>query len=311
MLSRERETGQVAFTNAGVYVIFCLMSLYSNWGDPSTEHFPGIEVMQLEPGLSVQEFEEFASTLVIPLHVGMLGTRVEVELAEPLDSTIAMHRSPDSPRESWAPDHHWHTDRAYWGENQFATILYAQELSGDVAGTELIDTTLLLEAIERDHPGMTEILKPGNTVFSVTKYFAKVLPVKGSQEAIQRTLDQNQSSSLEEVVEKQNAAYPAKRFPTIPQHPFRWSDCLMLDEARTVDIEGTILSKREVQALIATIVEDYLALAPEELADRPYYANHEWEEGQVLIMPQIGAIHRAQASPPGELVRNTLRLFIH
>jgi alpha-ketoglutarate-dependent taurine dioxygenase len=286
------------------------MSLYSPMNGASRELFPGIEVLQLERDLSIEELQEFASTLVIPKHVDISCNVIDAKLAEPLGQCVEMRRSPDSPREPWAPDHHWHTDRVYWGENQFATILYAKQLAGDVAGIEFIDTTLLLDAIEQDQPGITKVLKPATTIFSVVKYYAKVLPAKGTKEAIERTLEQKDCADLEELVAREAMQYPPKQFPTVSMHPFRAKGCLMLDEARAIDIENSGLSCTEVQAIIAKIIRNYLALPSEELAERFYYAHHEWEEGQVVIMPQLGAIHRAQASPLGELKRNTLRSFI-
>lgn len=290
------------------------MSLYGNPSSTPEGYFPGIEVIEVGSRLSNREFEEFVGGLVIPAHFDMQGAFTEERQAQPLGETTSMRRNPEKPRDPWAPDHFFHTDRGYWDKiNQFATVLYAQQLSGsEVAGTEFIDTSLLLDTVERDHPDITEALRQGTTVFSGAKYYTSVLAFKGSAAAIQRTLSERQCATLEEVAAKEAESYPPKSFPTVPMHPFRQKkECVMIDEARTADIEGTGLAPGEIQRIITQFVHDYLALPSEVLADRPYYAVHEWQEGQALIWPQIGTLHRAQASPAGELERNTVRDFIN
>jgi alpha-ketoglutarate-dependent taurine dioxygenase len=289
------------------------MSLYEKSSTPLRVYFPGVEVLAAQPGLSMQEFGEFVGTLVIPSHTSTQGALTKERPAQPLGDITEMNRSPDDPRDPWSPDHHWHTDRGYWGEqNQFATMLYAQRLSGsEIASTEIIDTTLLLDAAERDNPGITALLRPGTTVFSGGQYYTTTLRSKGSAEAIERTLVAKQCTTLEEVAAKEVLAHPPKRFPTITIHPFRGSDCIMIDEPRTAGIEDIGIEQKEVQHIIAQFICKYLALPAEELANRPYHAIHKWEPGDVLVWPQKGTLHRAQASPAGELRRNMLRLMVH
>ena len=80
----------------------------------------------------------------------------------------------------------------------------------------------------------------------------------------------------------------------------------MIDEIRAVDLIG----QQDARHLLDLIASQYLALLPEELAERPYYYAHQWQEGQAIIYPQVGTLHRAEPSIPGELRRDTLRLFI-
>ncbi len=284
------------------------MSLYSEVLEPVDEPMPGVEVFQLDAGMSEGEFEDFTDTLVIPEHWDLDGQRTPMRPAVRLGGTIAMSRTVDTPREPWAPDHHWHSDRTYWGDNQFASVLYAQSIDGDVAGTGLINTTLLLEAIEDDEPGIFEELSSTQTVFSVRRYYEEILPEKGSPEAIQRTLDRFDASSLSEVADKEERRYPEKAFPTLPMHPIWGVPVIMLDEVRSVRI--TNLPQSRGDEIIDLVVERYLRLDHDELAERPYYERHEWEEGQVLIFPQVGTLHRADASPDSEIERDTLRRFI-
>ncbi len=285
------------------------MSLYSRSFDSAEQPLPGVEVLELEPRMSIPEFEEFAWDLVIPAHWEMDGSYVpRAAQAFQLDKTIQMVRCLDKPRDPWAPDHHWHSDKSYWGKNQFATVMYAQRLTGQVAGTSFIDTTALLQAIERDFPGMTETLSHSAAIFTVRRYFEEILPANGSPEAIERTLEEHDASTLEEVAEMEHKKFPPKWFPALLRHPFRGETCTMIDDARVVDLTGE--DEARSQQILKVIRDRFLNLPLEELRQRPYYHHHEWEEGQVVIWPQIGTLHRAEPSPPGEKQRDTLRLFI-
>jgi alpha-ketoglutarate-dependent taurine dioxygenase len=269
---------------------------------------PGVEILQLDGGLSVHEFEAVVPMLTIPRHLDMTGAQIEAKPATQLGDTIIARRMPEKPRDPWAPDHHWHSDRTYWGENQFASVLYAQRLLGDVATTGFIDTAALFQTMVADDPGLADELAESNATFSTSRYFEEVLPTEGSPEAIAKTLVDKGAQTLDEVVALETAKYPAKEFPATPIHPFSGERCTMLDDSRVVALSGLSLARS--QEIIRRVKKQYLALPVEELEQRPYHYLHYWEEGQAIIYPQVGTLHRAMPSPAGEQQRDTLRLFI-
>ena len=291
-------------------------TLYQKLSSPrSIEDFPGVSVVEIGRGLNSQEFAEFVGSLVIPDHVDWSGDFAPERPARLLGEVREMSRHSTDPRYP-TRDQYFHTDLGYWGKkNQFATVLYAPHLEGPVAGTEYIDTSLLLQTAESDFPGITEILAEGTTVFSGAKYYTSVLPFKGSPDLIEntilKTLKDKKCKDLKALVAQEKRNFPPKCFPTIPRHPFRGSRCIVIDAPHTVNIKGSKLPRREVQHFISQFVLKYLDLKPEELAGRPYYAAHTWKEGQAVIWPQIGTLHRAQASPEGEILRDMLRGLIY
>lgn len=284
------------------------MSTYTGGSFDTFSPFPGVEVVNADGDFSIGDFEEFAKGLIIPDHFDVTGLLTKSRSAEQMGSVIVASRTPEHPREPWAPDHHWHSDRTYWGENPFASVLYAQKLIGNVATTGLIDTSLLLKAIEDDNPGVTEELRDSVAVFSVRRYYEETLPLEGSPEAIERTVREKGVNTLAEVVVQESLKYPDKLFPATPTHPFRNELCTMIDDNRLVGL--TNLSESRYRVLVEHIRDMYLRLPLEELTDRPYHYLHHWEEGQALIYPQIGTLHRAMPSPESEKHRDTLRLFI-
>src|SRR5271154_3497142 len=102
------------------------MSTYADSSFDKFCPFPGIEVVEAESDFSIEELEEFTKELTIPEHFDMSGVVIESRPATHIGSVIVASRTPESPREPWAPDHHWHSDRTYWGKNQFASVLYAK-----------------------------------------------------------------------------------------------------------------------------------------------------------------------------------------
>lgn len=269
---------------------------------------PGIEILSLDAELSVAEFEAVVSTLAIPEHFDMAGDRIEPRPAIQMDDTIKAGRTPNKPRDPWAPDHYWHSDRTYWGDNQFASVLYARRMVGSVAATGFIDTTLLLQAMEADDPGLTSELAESEATFSVGRYFEEILPVDGSKAAITETMTSRGVRTLTEVARLEIAKYPEKTFPTIPIHPFRGEPCTMIDNSRVIALSGIAAARSK--EIITRAKNRYLDLPLEELLQRPYHYLHQWEEGQAVIYPQVGTLHRAMPSPAGEQQRDTLRLFI-
>lgn len=207
------------------------MSLYLA-GAEAFSPFPGIEVFNIGGQLSPDDFLQFSKELVIPSHVDMQGALINCRPNQPDGKVIEAQRSVQSPRDPWAPDHHWHSDKTYWGENPFASALYAQQLVGEVASTGFVDTSLLLEAIETDYPGISEELFAARAIFSVRRYYEDILPHKGSDEAIARTLEQFEVDCLEEVVEKECERYPEKTFPAIAPHPISTWPSIMTDTVR-------------------------------------------------------------------------------
>jgi alpha-ketoglutarate-dependent taurine dioxygenase len=296
------------------------MRLYTDPYPTTVEHFPdiegGIQVLDLEPGLGPEDIRRLVGNLVIPSHFDVQGNLIAARSAKLLGDVRDMKRSPNSPPYPYARDHFWHTDLGYWSypdeEDPFATVLYPRLLEGPVADTEFIDTGLLLEFAEKDkYPGITEIFANGITVLSAAKYYTSTLPARGSVDAIQNTLNEKAGNNLAELAIRELIMYPPKTFRTISKHPFSEGvDCIWLDEPHTVDIIGANLPKLEVQEIIAGFVREYLALPPEELAGRPYYEAHTWEEGQAVVWSRRGTLHRAGASPDGESTRNMLKQLI-
>jgi len=290
------------------------MPLYAETGSLIGQPFPGIEILNIGSGLDHTQFTKFVSSLVLPHHFGEQGELIDARPAQLFERDIvAASRTPEKPRDPWAPDHHWHYDGGYsGGTNQFASVLYAQMLQGDeVAGTEFIDTAALLSAIEVDHSGLSEELIKYRLQASVGRYFRQILPSYGgdAEAAIQRTLSAKGVSTLSEAATLEERRYPPKHFPAIAIHPFRQKErCLMIDMLNVVHVLGA-LAVREAE-ILNLVRKEYLELPKEELSQRPYYYRHTWEPGQVVIFPQVGTLHRAEPSPAGELRRDTLRLFI-
>jgi hypothetical protein len=286
------------------------MALYSSEFSALHNPFPGVEVLDVGGGRGVDEFNMIVSSLHIPRHYDDNGRIVDQRPAQKIENTASMSRTPTDPREPWAPDHRPHSDMTYWGnKNLFATVLYAERLEGEVAGTGIFDTALLARAIESDHPGILEELAETTVTFSVAKYYLEVLAKEATHESIARTLRNKGVPTLEEVADLEARRYPARTFPTLPNHRFRENaPAIMIDGVRTQSING--LDQTRGQKIINMFENDYVLQPPEFLAEQDYYHAHEWEEGDLLIFPQKGSLHQALPSPEGELRRDTKRLFI-
>jgi len=288
------------------------MSSYSGFESSVGRPLPGVEVLDIGGGLDPNQFTEFVKSLTIPAHADWAGNSVEARPARLFDRALAAaSRTPEKPRDPWAPDHYWHFDGGYSGEaNQFASVLYAQHLRGRVAGTEFIDTAELLLAVESDQPGLTEELSACTGEYSVTRYYTDILSALGevAGNSIERTLQSKNASSLAEVAHREDVRYPIKHFPALLTHPFRRELCSMVDDLNLVRLLGVNATRGA--ELMRRMRDEYLNLLREELSDIPYYYRHQWQECQVVVFPQVGTMHRAEPSPAGELRRDTLRLFV-
>ncbi len=185
----------------------------------------------------------------------------------------------------------------------YATALYGNHIEGAVAGTNFIDTQKLLSYIAIDDPDLFAQLKGLSCVFSWSSYFDRTVH-KAGPEAIEKARKANGLASLNTIANIRAIKYPAMTYPMLQTHPITGKDTLYFDErvVRIVNIP------RETDVLIQKELRSYFELDPIELAKRPYFYEHKWEPGQMVLFTNTGTLHCA--SPGNEGIRTLHRSLV-
>jgi taurine dioxygenase len=248
--------------------------------------FPGLTILTFDSGLSMDEFRELLGEVIVELYVDR-----DLALSASYNTS---HRTPDTPRDHWSPDHYWHSDRSYSPKRPFATVLYGSIIEGQVAGTDFIDTKELLKYIAKDDPELFAQIVELSGVFAWSSYFDQTI-VRAGQPAIDRAKQINGTQCISTIANVRALQYPASTHPLIQPHPEDNKDTLYFDE-RVVRLEGI---PRVLDIEIQAKLRAYLELDGDELANRPYFYHHDWEPGQMVLFTNTGTLHRAVSGNEG------------
>lgn len=254
--------------------------------DDISSPFPGLSILNFEPGMDMQAFRLSLREVLLKLFPNH-----KLDLSSAYNTA---HRSPNTPRDEWSPDHYWHSDQSYIAKRPFATALYGAEIDGEVAGTDFIDTRELLLYIAKDDPKLFAQLANLSGVFTWSSYFDRTLQ-KAGEDAIDRAREINGMQSISSIAQIRALRYPASTHPLIQIHPVTKEETLYFDE-RVIRIAGIPrIEDIEIQEKLRA----YLELSNDELARRPYFHHMEWEPGQMTIFTNTGTLHRALAGNDG------------
>lgn len=281
---------------------------YSDLTESPASLFPGVEVIDVGPGLSAEEFREFVSGLVIPKHVDMYGDEVEAKSAEPASDVEVLSRNRHTPNTPWKRENFWHADNLTSGPEIFGTAIYVKQAYGDVGGISIIDTALMYGVIEDIDPYLPDDLEGHDAVFSVGRYFREILPTYGSPEAITYAYESVGLASLSAAAALAEKENPPKAFPSVAEHPFRRSPVVVADQLGLSAYTG--MSTAQSQEMIDEIGRylSFSELSPTQREASPYLGTFEWEPGKVILIPQIGYVYRGEPKTVTEGAREGFKL---
>jgi hypothetical protein len=138
--------------------------------------FPGLTILPFEPGMDMESFRDLLQNVISELYQNQ-----SLVLHSKHNTS---HRSPNSPRDEWAPDHYWHSDQSYGKKRPYATALYGNHIEGAVAGTNFIDTQKLLSYIAIDDPDLFAQLKDLSCVFFLGQV---ILTAQSTKQALKQS----------------------------------------------------------------------------------------------------------------------------
>lgn len=221
-----------------------------------------------------------------------------------LGDQFRRRRDTVDPRHISDPDHQWHTDRSHLSDSglPIATLLYAEEVADHPPGIMLLDTSQLLDALFKKMPDVTlDELWGMHVWLSRSKFYDTIVPSYDDVTATTRALEKSAADSLSRKAYERAYQFPAIARPLIQVNPVSLAPCLYIDTLRSRRLTGVELERAQT---IHAALDDMLADPPQGTA-----YTHEWQEGDVLIFPHFGTLHKALPGNHG--TRLLQRILLH
>jgi taurine dioxygenase len=181
----------------------------------------------------------------------------------PLVSVLSnRHKDSEGKTAKVAKNSNWHTDHTNQEIPPKFTTLYGVEVPDSGGGTSVCNMNAAYEALPKDLKERIAPLKTTNTLMSSTRF---------------------KTGNPDIVREREESTAPPIVQPLVRTHPERGTKAIYFHKGKVENVTG--LDPYESQSFLAELLE--AALKPE------YIYVHEWKQGDLLLIDNRTAMHKA------------------